>query len=583
MQSVNPAGPMGADNTQSSKDFRVQQIGRYLIEARIGEGAMADVYRARDPGIGRTIAIKVLKPELRSNAEVVERFLREARAAGRLSHPHIVTIHDVGEVDDYPYIAMELVEGTTLDELIRSNGALPLGQALGLGAQLAGALHYAHEAGVIHRDIKPSNILIGADGGAAKILDFGIARVGEADRVRAELNALRTQIGQVLGTPRYMSPEQALGLEIDHRSDLFSLGVVIYEMLTGRMAFDGASMATLAIQITQQDPPSIASVTGSDCPKGVQHLMRRLLAKDPAKRFASGHQLVEALTRELDALHGARGGRGLPLRWRLSLIMAAAMAAALAISVFAIMDRQYRSMEQMALTSGSTISAFIANNVALRAAENAGLPAAAQDWAPVQAFVDAAAGDPSVQAIAVIDAAGIVRGANDPRLLGRRHAESTGEDLPGDGSGTRVARMPSGDFSFRRTIQYAGQPFGSVELVMSRAQLASAAREALAMMIAVAIGLLGVILIVSHMTARAIVRPLRQLKDAVDSAAGGDGSVRISHSRRDEFGDVFDAWNRLAEAREALPAAPSAPAQDLDATMIQRDPETPASPRRRTA
>ena len=186
------------------------ELGRYRIQGKLGEGAMAELFRATDPEIGRTVAIKVLKQEYARDEQLGARFLREARAAGALSHANIATIYDVGQVEDVSYIAMELVEGRPLDEVLHAQGRLPYARVLHLARQLADALAYAHGAGVIHRDIKPSNILISSDGMTAKLVDFGVARVGEADGTAL----VKTQAGQLVGTPRYMSPEQALGLPV---------------------------------------------------------------------------------------------------------------------------------------------------------------------------------------------------------------------------------------------------------------------------------------------------------------------------------------------------------------------------------
>ena len=216
-------------------------VGRYELKERIGEGAMAEVWRAHDPSIDRVLAIKLLKQEFRSNAAYAARFLREAKAAGALAHPSIVTIYDVGEADGFSYIAMELLEGSPLDQVLASEGAISDERVLAIAGQLAGALSYAHLSGVIHRDIKPSNIMVGRDGRTIKILDFGIARVAEAEGAELGREHDRTQVGQVLGTPRYMSPEQALCQAVDGRSDLFSVGAVLYEMITGRPAFNGVS------------------------------------------------------------------------------------------------------------------------------------------------------------------------------------------------------------------------------------------------------------------------------------------------------------------------------------------------------
>lgn len=544
-------------------------IGRYRIEGHLGEGAMADVYRGFDPEIGRAIAIKVLKPELRGNPEVAARFLREARAAGALSHANIVTVHDVGEAEGIPYIAMELLDGIPLDRRIEQQGPLALPHALALGAQLARALAYAHGAGVIHRDVKPSNIILVDGGRIAKLLDFGIARIGDPDPLRAELNALRTQIGQVMGTPRYMSPEQALGLAIDRRSDLFSLGAVLFEMLTGRAAFDGRSLATLAIQITQEKTPPLA-VSLPDCPRGLQHLVDRLLAKDPARRLESGEALADGLERELAALDAAPRGHGLSLRWRLSLTMGAVMSTALLFAIWIVLDRQKEAFEHMALTSGTTITRFVANNVGLRAAENAGLPAAQQDWAPVQAFVDVAARDPAVHRIVVIDAGGTIRGSSDPARLGQREQPVEAPVIASDAEERVLAA--GADYHIRRTINYAGQDFGTVELVMSGSAFQAAAREAGTLILIIGFALIAIIIALSHAVAAALTRPLRRLRTALDEMGEGRTAFRISHRRRDEVGALFDACNRLADALDATPAVRDSTPVSLEATHIASSP-----------
>ncbi|MDT9598860.1 protein kinase domain-containing protein [Sphingosinicella rhizophila] len=550
----------------------VQLIGRYKIEKLIGEGAMANVYRAHDPSIDRVLAIKVLKNEFRQNPEIVTRFLREAKAAGALSHPNIVTIYDVGEADDYPYIAMELLNGEPLDEHIAKHGRLTLKRSIRIAGQIARALHYAHGLGIVHRDIKPSNIVLCEDGASAKILDFGIARIGEADRVRAELNALRTQVGQVLGTPRYMSPEQALGLEIDHRSDLFSLGAVLHEMITGQPAFGGSSLATIALQITQQNPDPIAASI-PDCPRGLQFVVDKLLAKQPEKRFASGADVANTLRREYEALFAERRQhrRGLSLEWRLTLVMGVATAVALLVSITAVLDRQYKMMERMALTSGTSIASFVATNVALRAVENAGLPAAQQDWLPVQAFVAAASKDPNVQRIVMADAHRRIRGSSDPARLGTLLKPVEGETVLASSSDQIVTSTPKKGFRFRRAVRYAGQPFGTIELVVGGGELKAAAASARSLLLGLGAALLLIVLALSYTIASQLARPIRQLKSALADAANGRLDYRISHGRRDEFGDLFDGFNALASTLEERAAGnPESVSADpsLNATRV---------------
>ena len=298
----------------------LRQIGRYRIDETIGEGAMAHVFLGHDPSIDRPVAIKILKPEFRGDPQIVQRFLAESRAAGMLSHPHIVTIFDVGEADGVPYIAMEHLKGRPLEDLLAETGRMSPADTLTLAIQIADALAFAHDRGVIHRDVKPSNILVCDHGSTAKLLDFGIAQMDDRDAAQGERDSRATQAGQVMGTPRYMSPEQAMGMEVDARSDLFSLGSVLYEMLTGKPAFAATGLATLAIQITQQEPLPVRT-HAPDISNGTRFILTKLLAKKPSDRFASAAQLKSALMRELEGVEQGLSPkrRGLPLNVKLPL------------------------------------------------------------------------------------------------------------------------------------------------------------------------------------------------------------------------------------------------------------------------
>ncbi|MEW6757408.1 MAG: serine/threonine-protein kinase, partial [Acidobacteriota bacterium] len=262
-------------------------IGRYEVIELAGRGAMGMVYRARDPLIGRIVAIKVvaLSPLLgeEEKREFRERFFREAQAAGGLHHPSIVTIYDVGEWDGVPYMAQEFVEGTSLSRLLKDSGPLPQERALPILRQMADALHYAHGLGVVHRDIKPDNILVD-EKGRAVLTDFGVARLAASDLTRT---------GEVLGTPHFMSPEQVMGQEVDGRSDLFSLGVVLYLMISGQRPFHGETISSVCYQIVHAPPKPLPEETSFS--PGIRFLLDRLLAKDPAGRFQSGGELAEAI------------------------------------------------------------------------------------------------------------------------------------------------------------------------------------------------------------------------------------------------------------------------------------------------
>jgi len=278
-------------------------LGRYQVEKELGKGAMGVVYQGRDPKIGRVVAIKTLALSAEFEGSELqdarERFFREAETAGRLQHPNIVTIFDAGEEHDLAFIAMEFLHGRDLTDHTRANNLLPLATVLGIGQQVALALDYAHSQQVVHRDIKPANIMYAPETGAVKVTDFGIARITDASR---------TKTGMVLGTPSFMSPEQLAGQHIDGRSDLYSLGVMLFQMLTGTLPLRGDSMAALMYQIANQAPPDVRSLR-PELPEKLAEIIEKLLAKQPQHRYQTGRELAEdlrLLTTMAPPLAGAR-------------------------------------------------------------------------------------------------------------------------------------------------------------------------------------------------------------------------------------------------------------------------------------
>lgn len=529
----------------------LELVGRYRIQEQIGEGAMADVYRAYDPHIDRPLAIKVLKEEFRQDREYAVRFLREARAAGALSHPGIVTIFDVGEIDGYPFIVMELLDGEPLSEVMKQ-GSMSAAEVMNIGIQLTAALGYAHSQGVIHRDIKPSNVILSPDRKTLKLLDFGIARVAEGDLL-FEAESLKTQIGQVVGTPRYMSPEQALGRDLDGRSDIFSVGVVLYELAAGRRAFPGASAATLAAQITQADPEPLASIA-PEIPRGLQFIIQKAMSRDPAHRFADGFRMAEALRRELGvnqtvSAEAAARHRYMPLQVRQTLILTLITAIVLAVVGSTVLINQRRAMREVGLSAGTAISSFVANNAALRAAENAALPPDQQDWLAVEVFVRSASADPNLRHIMVVDATGIVRAASDESLIGKPYLASTGEPTVAQRGQITVTDTDNGDsFRFVRPILYANRSFGKVDVSVSKAELAAVSRVSELMLLLLAVVTLGAVAGATYFSNRLLAPLITRLRSGLLEIARGNLDFRISHHRRDEFGELFDGVNMAAQA-----------------------------------
>ena len=271
-----------------------RKLGHYLIREKLGTGGMGEVYLAEDTKLSRNVALKVLPPELASNPDRRERFYREAKAVAALNHPYIVTLHSVEEAEGVLFLTLELVEGETLRERI-DRGPLPVEQVFELGAQIGEGLSKAHAAGILHRDLKPHNVMVTVDG-RAKLLDFGLAKFlapGASDPDAATM-ARETSPGMTLGTAGYMAPEQALGKEVDARADLFALGVVLYEMATGRSPFRGETLAAFFDSLLHDAPPSPLTAN-PDLPRDLVRIIERALEKEPARRYASAGELVADL------------------------------------------------------------------------------------------------------------------------------------------------------------------------------------------------------------------------------------------------------------------------------------------------
>lgn len=285
------AGGRGSASTVLLEGGQVEKpmLGRYQVEKELGRGAMGTVYLGRDPKIGRMVAIKTMALSQEFEPEelddVKQRFFREAESAGRLNHPDIVAIYDAGEEHDLAYIAMELLKGQDLTGYTKRGSLLPIHRVIEICARVADALSYAHRQNIVHRDIKPGNIMFDPETDTVKVTDFGIARITDSSR---------TKTGMVLGTPSFMSPEQLSGLKIDGRSDLFSLGVMLYQLCCGALPFHGETMTQLMYKIANEPPADIRSVN-PDVPDCLVSIIDRALAKDAAQRFSSGQEMADAL------------------------------------------------------------------------------------------------------------------------------------------------------------------------------------------------------------------------------------------------------------------------------------------------
>ena len=328
---------------------------RYRLDAQVGAGGMSTVYRAFDQTLERAVAVKLMHREIASDSDQLERFRREARSVAQLSHPHIVGVIDAGEEDGRPYIVFEYVEGETLKDRIRRMGRLPVDEAIAYAIEIARALGAAHGRGIVHRDIKPQNVLVDADG-SAKVTDFGIARSLDEEGLTAD--------GRVLGTTDYVSPEQALGHEVDGQSDLYSLGVVLFEMLTGDVPFHGENQVSVAMKHVREDIPDVQTLR-PEVSARLAAVLERLTDKDLGHRYPnaataevdledaltveatrSGHATGEATAVLRSLPEGTR--RRLPLRMRLRVpvlllvFMAAVAAAVIYVIASEVPDRTQR-------------------------------------------------------------------------------------------------------------------------------------------------------------------------------------------------------------------------------------------------
>jgi eukaryotic-like serine/threonine-protein kinase len=342
-----------------------EQLGRYRLESFLGEGGMGRVYRAFDPSLGRPVAIKILPAALLHDRDRLDRFVREARTASALNHPNVVTIYEIGSSDGTQFIAMELLDGETL----RERGKLELRRAIEIIAQVADGVAAAHSAGVIHRDLKPENIII-TKSGFAKILDFGLAKLREPSPPGNDgATARKTDPGTILGSAGYMSPEQAAGRNADHRTDIFSLGCILYEALSGRRAFAGESSIDTLHKIIHDDPRPLRELS-PDVPSELQRIVRKCLAKDPDERYQSAKDLaidLRGLRREMDSQPGvAPALAGRKSRTRTIWIVPAIIALAIIATIPFLRRSPRKPAVPMTVTritaSGNVIGAAISAN-----------------------------------------------------------------------------------------------------------------------------------------------------------------------------------------------------------------------------
>lgn len=453
------------------------RIGRYKLVKEIGRGAMSVVYQAEDPEIGRSLAIKLLKHELVEKEEYRELFLREAKAAGRLGHPGIVTIYDVGIWQERPFIAMELLEGENLDDYLQKNGTLSLEQAADLAKQLTLALDYAHQNGVIHRDLKPDNILVLDGGRRFKITDFGIAHV---EHLFLEDEGGKTN-EKIMGTPAYMSPEQITGHGVDFKTDLYSLGVILYQVTKGELPFQAPNYAAMMQAVLHMNPQPINIV--SEQGFMWQSIIFRLLQKNPDHRYDSSDELlieIETLAKELTQnKEGLAGIRFVSMRARWAISLSAVVLVVMILGMVWVYNKQNQLMNQLVFDYGNSMVQIISS-------ETAELLLLDEDVA-LQAITVDIADNSQIQHLSIRNGQDIVQSSSQPDQINKPFELPKASELQQQNNDAKIYSNLT-DYNqevvlFDSPITYQDKQIGHAFIAISRSNLKSATQSSLLAMI----------------------------------------------------------------------------------------------------
>ncbi len=549
---------------ETTADAAVRQVGRYLIQARLGRGGMATVYKAHDPQIGRAVAIKFLHASLAEDEECHARFLVEARAAGGLQHENIVVVHDVGEIERRPYMAMELVDGQSLADVLEKQKLLPVRDATLFALQLARALHYAHTRGVVHRDIKPGNIMLLANGKTVKVTDFGIAHLEDAGQQR-------TQVGAVLGTPQYMSPEQTRGEKIDGRSDLFSAGIVLYQMLTGERPFRGDSLVAVATRIATETPKPVAQLR-PEVPASLRRVVDRCLAKAPEQRYASGQEMADALKKALsdidEAARESAKPRIVPLRIQWAAAMALVVALVMGVTATFISQRQYAALVGQATEYGASMARFLAGQMAGNALS--------KDWGVVDVSVQEMMQTGNFERIVVIDREGLVRAASVAALVGQAYKPLAAERLAQLAGGTDAVRYHiKGEpiLGFEAPVLFRDVSVGRVVLGIPEKPLTQVAEMSILLMALLAVVTVAAVALAMYFLANWFAKPIQVVREAMAEVAKGNLMHRIGEQRKDEFGLLYASFDGMAQALQDRGKPPANAADAAEARTAAPAPQ----------
>ncbi len=511
----------------------MERIGRYQVERELGRGTMSIVYKAFDPRIDRYLAVKVLREQFARDVTSRQRFLREARAAGGLGHPNIVTVFDVGQIDGVPFMAMELLEGDTLDDRLHRDVLPSVRETLEIGVQLSSALSYAHERGVIHRDIKPANIYFDSGTSVAKLLDFGIAGISSRDEPSA------TEGGLIAGTPTYMAPEQIAGEPQDARCDLYALGVVLYRLLSGRLPFDEPNLSEQMAKVMREPPPPLEPLD-PDTPVELLELTHRLLAKKAAARYSSADEVLEelqdirsGLSRGL--LASARRGSAL---WRWPLAVGALVALVLVLGLSYVYRSQNAAMASATFGFGEGLASVVAREIAE--------PLLLEDSAALGNLVSDFGSNAQVLYLHITDRSGRIQSSTNLFLQDEAVPTWPEAVIRRDETAIRVLQTGEGNLEFQVPIRFQARRVGEVYLGLDGSELSAAARGTLSMMVLVFLVAMLVIMAAIAIMVRHQKRLIERIGWGLRRMGKGQYDFRLEGNRRDEFGNLYRRFNDMA-------------------------------------
>lgn len=525
-----------------------RMFGRFEIQGELGRGAMAIIYRCYDSKINRMVALKTLLPEFSAHPEYRARFLVEARAAGTLNHPLIVTIFDVGEIEGIPFIAMELLTGVTLTQFTeRHPQGILLPMLLKIAIQISDALDFSHRHNVVHQDIKPDNIVIVNDTGDIKMMDFGIARIMH----KADTLSDKDSRAFLSGTPQYMSPEQITDHAIDGRSDLYAMGVLLYELIGGHCPFEDDDHFALW-QKTLKNPVPRLKPRDHATPPELIELVTTLLAKDPNARYQSASGLSADL-RSLLQRQNERAERWItrkiiPIRVRWPLVMAGVVMAAMLTGSVGVYYKQKQAMTNLAYDYGFSLSEW----VAAQTAEDLIL----HDKLALQSWVDSMSNNHTIVYMAIKDNNGTTEAhTRDDRLAEQMTAQLLDEHVVLKRDNLRVYAVYQLDgvpfYVFEMPIEYQDKRVGQLRIGLATNALTAASRTTLLTLLAWIAVILLIVISGTYWLTRRIQMPLDVVRNALGQIKQGHFEHRIRLHRRDDFELLYSAYNAMADVLEA--------------------------------